>query len=342
MHVCDREMGAQQASYSLYLWVTLATMTTVGYGDMVPRTVCGRSVAVLAALSGVSLIAIVTASIYSVLTLLPYESRMVEFLGSAGARNDLIDCAATVIARAWYCFVTALAFLKNMGHFFLIIHALNFFRRAYVNRKHWYEGPMSRRNLIDAIDTFYRTRLEVLSYDARYAGAQLFRSLMERIQSDTHVMVKFARRRERKEREEEMARERARAERDAEKERARMLKLDEGAAATAAEEAAEAELAKKNAEREAEFEAARQMERDMADPNGAAARKLLKEGRIMVPLPPQLQSLLMGLQSTVANTVSQCQEFEKKLNSLEQHVVASKRLVEAGQMSQQEQFLSRF
>jgi hypothetical protein len=308
-------MGGVQASYMLYLWVTLITMATVGYGDMVARTICGRAVSIVAAMTGVSLIAVVTASIYSVLTLLPYESRMVEFLGSAGARNDLVDCAATVIARAW---------------------------RAYKHRAHWYRGPMTRRDLIDSIDTFYRTRLEVLSYDARYAGAQLFRSLMERIQADTHVMVRFAKKREKKEQEIADAKQREIDEREAARERERMLRLDAGAAATAAEEAAEAEMAKNAALKAAELEAARQAERDMNDPDGAAARQLLKQGRVMVPLPSSLQALLVGLQSAVSGTVAQMGALDEKLRALEGKVASSKSLVQAKQLSKDDEFMSKF
>ena len=47
------------------LWWSIVTMTTVGYGDMAPITVPGRILAILIMLSGIILVAIVTATISS-------------------------------------------------------------------------------------------------------------------------------------------------------------------------------------------------------------------------------------------------------------------------------------
>ena len=47
------------------LWWAIVTMTTVGYGDMAPVTVPGRILAILIMLSGIILVAIITATISS-------------------------------------------------------------------------------------------------------------------------------------------------------------------------------------------------------------------------------------------------------------------------------------
>jgi voltage-gated potassium channel len=47
------------------LWWAVQTVTTVGYGDIVPKDVAGRLVAVLVMLEGTALISIVTAAITS-------------------------------------------------------------------------------------------------------------------------------------------------------------------------------------------------------------------------------------------------------------------------------------
>ena len=47
------------------LWWSIVTMTTVGYGDMAPVTIPGRILAILIMLSGIILVAIVTATISS-------------------------------------------------------------------------------------------------------------------------------------------------------------------------------------------------------------------------------------------------------------------------------------
>src|SRR3954452_21412280 len=44
-------------------WWAVQTVTTVGYGDVTPRTVAGRIVATLVMLEGIDLVAIVTAAV---------------------------------------------------------------------------------------------------------------------------------------------------------------------------------------------------------------------------------------------------------------------------------------
>ena len=52
-------------SIGLGLWWAVQTVTTVGYGDVVPRDVGGRLVATLVMLEGTALLAIITAAITS-------------------------------------------------------------------------------------------------------------------------------------------------------------------------------------------------------------------------------------------------------------------------------------
>jgi voltage-gated potassium channel Kch len=47
------------------LWWAIQTVTTVGYGDVVPRTVAGRIIGAIAMLQGIAFLTIVTAAITS-------------------------------------------------------------------------------------------------------------------------------------------------------------------------------------------------------------------------------------------------------------------------------------
>ena len=48
------------------LWWTIVTMTTVGYGDFAPKTSAGRLFSIFVMFAGISLIAILTATISSI------------------------------------------------------------------------------------------------------------------------------------------------------------------------------------------------------------------------------------------------------------------------------------
>jgi voltage-gated potassium channel len=54
-------------SYGLACWWAITTVTTVGYGDIVPETTAGRIVGSVLMLAGVSLIPIVTSVAVSIL-----------------------------------------------------------------------------------------------------------------------------------------------------------------------------------------------------------------------------------------------------------------------------------
>jgi voltage-gated potassium channel len=45
------------------VWWALATVTTVGYGDVVPRSVAGRAVAAVVMLVGIGVFALLTAAV---------------------------------------------------------------------------------------------------------------------------------------------------------------------------------------------------------------------------------------------------------------------------------------
>jgi voltage-gated potassium channel len=50
----------QFSNYGVALWWAAQTVTTVGYGDVVPNTVAGRVVAALVMFSGIALISVVS------------------------------------------------------------------------------------------------------------------------------------------------------------------------------------------------------------------------------------------------------------------------------------------
>ncbi|MFH1382959.1 MAG: potassium channel family protein [Chloroflexota bacterium] len=59
--------GASIKSFADALWWAVVTITTVGYGDMVPVTVAGRAVAFVLMLGGIAFFSGVTANLASFL-----------------------------------------------------------------------------------------------------------------------------------------------------------------------------------------------------------------------------------------------------------------------------------
>lgn len=66
VHLAERELGARRdfTSVPASYWWAVISMTTVGYGDMVPRSVPGQVVALSSILSGILLMAFPVTSIF--------------------------------------------------------------------------------------------------------------------------------------------------------------------------------------------------------------------------------------------------------------------------------------
>jgi voltage-gated potassium channel len=68
VYAAERELNPEFGSYVDALWWSLVTVTTVGYGDMVPVTGVGRFAAVFLLVGGIVLFGAVAANLTAVLT----------------------------------------------------------------------------------------------------------------------------------------------------------------------------------------------------------------------------------------------------------------------------------
>mmetsp|Transcript_39668 Transcript_39668/g.124661 ORF Transcript_39668/g.124661 Transcript_39668/m.124661 type:complete len:500 (-) Transcript_39668:212-1711(-) len=81
------------------VWLTIITMTTVGYGDEFPTTLLGRMVSVMASIVAVVMLAITVNLVIAKLTLSRAESKVIAVMDKITLRKDLKHKAAVVIQR---------------------------------------------------------------------------------------------------------------------------------------------------------------------------------------------------------------------------------------------------
>jgi voltage-gated potassium channel len=83
------------SSFGNALWWSAATVTTVGYGDVVPATSGGRVIAGFVMFAGISLVSLVTAFVTS--AVVSYQQRRLG--GDANRHQELLDALARIERR---------------------------------------------------------------------------------------------------------------------------------------------------------------------------------------------------------------------------------------------------
>ena len=99
MYVFERASDAPDYASAIYL--ILVTMTTVGYGDVAPESIVGRLLAVIAAVLGLVVSALMVAVIHSRLHLTRHQNSIVTFLGARKLEHLLSHKAALSIQLAY-------------------------------------------------------------------------------------------------------------------------------------------------------------------------------------------------------------------------------------------------
>jgi voltage-gated potassium channel len=74
--IFERSVNPEVPNYESAMWYAIVSMTTVGYGDIVPITLAGRIIGIIMILSGMGYVSLVTATLaYSFIDLFRKESR---------------------------------------------------------------------------------------------------------------------------------------------------------------------------------------------------------------------------------------------------------------------------
>ena len=95
------------------LWLTLITMTTVGYGDVVPLTKIGRFVSAINACIGVVFLSLVIQGVVARVKMSSREQRVVNYMQESDVRHAARSAAARVIAKVFQQYQANCAALRK-------------------------------------------------------------------------------------------------------------------------------------------------------------------------------------------------------------------------------------
>ena len=83
------------------MWNVIITITSVGYGDIYPKSIFGRTVAVMSCFWGTFIISFFVVAVNSVLTLSDSEEKASELLIRLYMKNELKRDAVGVLSEAF-------------------------------------------------------------------------------------------------------------------------------------------------------------------------------------------------------------------------------------------------
>lgn len=130
------------------MWLTAITFLSVGYGDIVPNTYCGRGIAVFSGLTGAGCTALAVAVIARKLELTRAEKHVHNFMMDTQLTKRLKNAAANVLRETWLIYKNT-KLVKKINASKVRTHQRNFLVAIYSLRK----VKMDQRKLMDNANT---------------------------------------------------------------------------------------------------------------------------------------------------------------------------------------------
>ncbi|CAH8633679.1 unnamed protein product [Heterobilharzia americana] len=101
LRACELEQGENHLSLLNSAWLISVTFLSIGYGDIVPHTSCGRLIAVATGLMGSACTALLVAVFSRKLEMTKAEKHVLHFMESSKLSKKVKHCAANVLRETW-------------------------------------------------------------------------------------------------------------------------------------------------------------------------------------------------------------------------------------------------
>ncbi|CAL8247249.1 unnamed protein product [Lota lota] len=150
VRVCERYHDAQDITSNFLgaMWLISITFLSIGYGDMVPNTYCGKGVCLLTGIMGAGCTALVVAVVARKLELTKAEKHVHNFMMDTQLTKRIKNAAANVLRETWLIYKhTKLA--KKIDHSRVRKHQRKFLQAIHQLRS----VKMEQRKLSDQANT---------------------------------------------------------------------------------------------------------------------------------------------------------------------------------------------
>uniref|UniRef100_A0A8D9E0L7 Small conductance calcium-activated potassium channel protein n=1 Tax=Cacopsylla melanoneura TaxID=428564 RepID=A0A8D9E0L7_9HEMI len=148
MRQCERFHDDDHANFVNSMWLIAITLLSIGYGDIVPNTYCGRGVTLFVGIMGAGCTALLVAVLSRKMELTRAEKHVHNFMMDTQLTKRLKNAAANVLRETWLIYKhTRLVKRVNAGR--VRTHQRKFLLAIYALRK----VKMDQRKLMDNANT---------------------------------------------------------------------------------------------------------------------------------------------------------------------------------------------
>ncbi|KAM3824899.1 LOW QUALITY PROTEIN: small conductance calcium-activated potassium channel protein 3 [Vipera latastei] len=163
VRVCERYHDQQDVTSSFLgaMWLISITFLSIGYGDMVPHTYCGKGVCLLTGIMGAGCTALVVAVVARKLELTKAEKHVHNFMMDTQLTKRIKNAAANVLRETWLIYKNT-KLLKKIDHGKIRKHQRKFLQAIHQLRS----VKMEQRKLSDQANTLVDlSKMQNVMYD---------------------------------------------------------------------------------------------------------------------------------------------------------------------------------